>query len=101
MYSDPEAILPVEERIKQSILKAMQFGQELIAEFGVQNVLTNKTTAEVAHLAAILAPAQALLLSGALHTAKEWIQSSAADELPQDTRDYFVSRIDSYLGGPS
>ena len=97
MYSDPEAILPVEEKVKQSIMKAMQFGQELIAEFGAQNVLSGKTTSEIAALATALAPLQALLLSGSLHTAKEWIQSPAADSVNQATKEHFLERISSYL----
>jgi len=97
--SDPAAILSAEEKTKEVILRAMKFGQELIAEFGAQNVMSGKSVIEIATIAQALAPLQALLISGSLHTAKEWIKSSATDSIPQATKDHFLSRIDQYLRG--
>lgn len=90
--------IPLEERLKQRVLEAMKFGQELTAEFGVMNVLSGKTNEEVALLSQALAPVQALLLSGALHTARDLIQSPALSTVDDQTKSYFVTRISNYLG---
>lgn len=84
---------------KASILAAMDFGRELIAEFGALNVANGLNPSQVAGVAAKLSSVQALLMSGSLKTAKLSISAITPDSyVTQAVKDDFTQRINDYLG---
>lgn len=91
--SDPQAV------VQNRIQAAMEFGKSIIIEFGATNVLSNKTTSEIAAITDRLSKVQLLLLSGSLYTAIDEITDAPVDEvLTQQTKDYFLNKIKKYLG---
>lgn len=85
--------------VKTRILEAMEFGKQLIAEFGASNVLAGKSTAQIAAISDKLAVVQSRILSGSLYAAL-----SAIDELEPDTNvsaeaiAEFKAKVQTFLG---
>lgn len=88
-----------EEKVKDRILAAMNFGRELIAEYGSQNVLRGLSVQEIKLISLKLSGVQALLLSGSLYAALDEMDHIETDNLvTQESINYFKSKIRSYLG---
>jgi hypothetical protein len=81
------------------IKAAMDFGRNLMAEYGAQNVVSGKTTAQVTQIATKLSTLQALLLSGSLYAALDEIDLITSDALVTDqVKAEFKAKIRKYLG---
>jgi hypothetical protein len=93
-----QAIQPAKQ-IKAAILGAMKFGQDLMADYGVKNVLRNYNTAQTRQISADLTIIQTLLLSGSLYSALEEILAFAPTNLilEEDIAE-FATKIRNYLG---
>lgn len=84
---------------KNAVLRAMSFGQNLMAEYGAKNILRGYTTAQVRQIATDLAGIQALLLSGSLYSALEDIAAFTPTALIlQSDIDEFTAKLQTYLG---
>lgn len=88
--------------VKGRILSAMSFGQNLMAEYGAENVLAGKTTAQVQSIMEQTGKIQTAFLSGSLYVALNEIESVVPDGtlITQATLDNFRHKIQDYLGIP-
>ena len=100
----PYAVAPaptpaLAEVVKGRILSAMDFGKDLIATYGTQNVLAGRTSSDIRTLILKLQTLQLLLMSGSLYSALAELQNIQPDSLvTQQDLDTFASRIRAYLG---
>lgn len=89
----------IKKGVEEAIDKAMEFGKKLIIEYGAQNVIEGKTTAEVKQIAVKFAELQNLLMSGSLYAARDAMDDITPDALvTQETIDDFKAKLDAYLG---
>lgn len=94
-----QASVAAQKTVAARIKVAMAFGQNLMAEYGAQNVVSGKTTAQVIAIANKLANLQQLLLSGSLYAALEEIENIATDDLVTlATKNEFRAKIRKFLG---
>lgn len=85
--------------VKARILEAMEFGKQLMAEFGASNVLAGKTTAQIAAISDKLAVVQARILSGSLYAALSAIDALEADaNVSAEAIAEFKLKIEIFLG---
>lgn len=59
--------VPLIERVKKRILSAKSFAEDLMAEYGAENVLLGRTTDQVIQISLDLVEVQPLLVSGSLY----------------------------------
>jgi len=89
----------IRKGVEDAIDKAMEFGKKLIIEYGAQNVMEGKTTADVQAIAVKFSDLQNLLISGSLYAARAEMDNIVSDALiTQSTIDDFKSKLDAYLG---
>jgi hypothetical protein len=98
------------EIIKARILAAMEFGKNLMADYGTRNVLAGLTTVEVRQVMGATQKLQAALLSGSMYVALEELSLIPlplySDETPgkviiaPETVAEFRHRIQDFLGIP-
>lgn len=80
---------------------AITFGNSLIVDYAVQNIMAGKQTSEVKEILLRLTTLMSMLKSGSLYTALEELDHIQADSLiTQATIDQFKGKIRSYLGMP-
>lgn len=85
--------------VKNKILKAMDFGKNLMAEYGAKNILAGKSIADIKEITSRLATLQTLLTSGSLYCALDEMNNITADELiSQETINEFKTKLQNYLG---
>lgn len=85
--------------VLEAMENAQSFGQWLIKEFYVNNVVSGISCEGIAYLIQKLDPLFVMLQTGSLETALYTIQQMEPDEyLPQSTIDCFSSKIAEYLG---
>lgn len=90
-----------EALVRSRIRAAKQFGDSLVEEYGVRNVMGGKTTEQIRHIINKLAPMQLMLMSGSLYTALAQLDLVVPDAIvTQDDINYFRKRIKDYLGMP-
>jgi hypothetical protein len=78
--------------------KDIQFGLDLIAQFGAANRSANLSTTQIIQISQQLAPLQSLLLSGSITTALAAIQNMTPSTLlPQATINSYVQQMQAYL----
>lgn len=79
-------------------LRAMEFGRNLMAEFGSGNASAGRPPEQVRAISSRLDELQSLLLSGSLKAALQVIDEIVADELiPEAAKAYFKARIEGFL----
>ena len=87
------------DEAKNKVLEDMNFGRELIAEFGAQSAVNALTSEQIINISQRLAGVQALLMTGSLNTVLDVLPTIVTDELlPQEVLDYFAQKIRDYLG---
>lgn len=87
------------EVVKARILEAMEFGKQLMAEFGATNVLAGKTTAQIAAISDKLSVVQSRLLSGSLYAALIAIDTLEPDaNVSTEAIAEFKAKIQAFLG---
>jgi len=87
--------------VYNSISNAMDFGRQIMIEFGTENVLLGATTEQIKNVVVKLTKIQTLLVGGALHTALEELDVVEPDVfLTQQRLDSFKNKIRAYLGMP-
>lgn len=90
-----------EQFVRKRIKEAKQFGDQLIEEYGVRNVMSGKTTEQIRHIINKLSSMQLMLMSGSLYTALAQLDLVVPDNVvTQDDINYFRKRIKDYLGMP-
>lgn len=88
-----------EETVKNSILDAISFGNSLIVDYSVKNVMRGRTAEQIATLAGDLKDVAFLLNTGALYTALQLVMAIAPTELLlQEDKDEFIAKLTTYLG---
>jgi hypothetical protein len=87
--------------VKARILEAMEFGKQLMAEFGASNVLAGKSTAQIAVISDKLAVVQSRILSGSLYAALSAIDALEADaNVSAEAIAEFKVKIETFLNPP-
>lgn len=94
--------IPIEEVIKRKILAAMEFGRNLMAEYGSQNVLAGFTLEQIQDIMARTSKVQAALSTGSLYVALVELDAVETDEVVVTTARITECRnkIQAYLGIP-
>lgn len=88
----------MQEIIAQKILNRINFGQQLMANFGAQNILAGYTTSQIQQIAGQLQTVQALMQSGSLETTKAVMLAITPSTLiTQTTINNFAQQIQDYL----
>jgi hypothetical protein len=87
--------------ISIAISNAIDFGKQLIIEFGIENILLGVTTTQIKVMLVQLEKVLSLLMSGALYTAIEELEIIIPDlVLTQQRINYYNNRIRTYVGLP-
>lgn len=88
--------------IKNKILEAMDFGRNMMAAYGAQNVLAGRSVADIQTIMSSTSKVQAALLTGSLYVALTEIANITPDGtlITQGTLDSFRHQIQDYLGIP-
>lgn len=89
----------VELIVKKKIYQCMDFGRDIIAEFGAQNVAMGMSDAQMTQLAEEFSSIQNLLLSGSLRLAKLQIEANTSVLVSSERKAYFASKIGTFLAG--
>ena len=89
----------VELIVKKKIYQCMDFGRDIIAEFGAQNVATGMSDAQMTQLAEEFSSIQNLLLSGSLGLAKLQIEANTSVLVSSERKAYFANKIGTFLAG--
>jgi hypothetical protein len=105
---EPSSQLPLEAVVKQSIINAINFGQNLIVEFATENVLMGITQAgKTKEVSDYLIDVMRYLQSGSLYGVINEVDRLLAEGVPSDLSPFitpnrlsqFKSRIVHYLQG--
>lgn len=101
-YSYVKPSVPIEEQIKAKILGAMEFGKNIMAEYGASNVLAGLSLSQVQQVMTSTAKIQSALLSGSLYVALDEISKLELDDvIITDARvTAFRNKIQKYLNIP-
>jgi hypothetical protein len=90
--------LPTNQQQLNKILNDMNFGMQIIAQFGAANRSAGLTTAQVIQVSEQLAPIQSLLISGSIETAMTIIQGLTPNAfITQDIINNYVQQLQTYL----
>lgn len=87
--------------VKKKVLKVMEGGQELIAEFGSENVAMGLSGAQMGALATKYSGVISLLMTGSGNLARATFDAIPADPengMDQARKDKYLAMIDSMLG---
>ena len=88
--------------IGQKIKNAMDFGTQLMVEYGTKNVMRGYNVEQTRTVANELSELQSLLLSGSLYCARQVLIDVVPDNLvTQEDKDEFLAKLNAYLGMPS
>lgn len=99
--ASPTSTQNAEALIRSRIRAARLFGETLMEDYGVRNVMSGKTTEQIRHIINKMAPMQLMLLSGSLYTALAQLDLVVPDTIvTQDDINYFRKRLKDYLGMP-
>lgn len=91
--------LTTSDIVKDRILKAMEFGKELMADYATKRVVRGAGVADTERVLNKLGYIQTSLLAGSLYVALDQLNKLAADsDVPQSDIDEFKLRISKYLG---
>lgn len=98
-YSAYARKLALNDMVNSRIRAAMEFGKQLMVEYGTKNVLAGYTTAQILAIADKLSKLQSLLLSGSVYAALEEINALVPDaNVTQESIDEFKAKVKNFLG---
>lgn len=91
---------PAEAIAKQKMMDAIAFGQSIVLEVSVENVMLKFDTNQVLGMLVKFANIKAMLESGSLYTALMSMQAIKPDPvlMPQARIDKYVNKVKNYLG---
>lgn len=89
----------IELIVKYKIYRCMDFGKEIMAEFGAQNVALGMSDAQMKQISVEFGSVQGLLLSGSLRLAKQEIDAIQTSLVTESRRAYFSNKIANFLAG--
>ena len=86
--------------IKRRVESAMQFGRDLMAEYGASNVILGLTNEQIKHVISITKDLQLALNAGSLYVALDEIELIEVDGiiLTNEIKTEFRNKIQDYLG---
>jgi hypothetical protein len=86
--------------VKTRVLSAMDFGKNLMAEYGASNIVSGLTLAQVKQVMLVTADVQAALLSGSLYVALDEVANIVPDGVvvTESKITDFRHKIQDYLG---
>lgn len=94
-HADDPTLLVYEKAVDDAI----EFGEDLIKEYGLKNIMRGYTATQIVTVANDLSLITNLLRSGAIETAKSQILAFVPTaEVVQADKDEFLTKIDAYLG---
>lgn len=101
-YSTLQADLPIEIKIKNKILAAMDFGKNLIAEYAASNILSKFKIEQIQYIVQQTMAVQIALNTGSLYVALDELSKIPIDDLiiTIDHITEFRHKIQDYLGIP-
>jgi hypothetical protein len=98
-YASVLATKQAEAAISAAIEKAMDYGKIMIRDYGTRNVLAGKTDEQIDANLTELSGILSALTSGSLKSAKRQGEAFVAtDNVSQEDIDWFLNRINEYLG---
>ena len=100
-YTIEQSNPSVEVAVARAIANAIAFGQHLIGEFGIRNVLANKTDAQIDNIMghASMSKIAIALQSGSVKYAKRQLEVlTPFDGVSQDDINWLIAKINSFLG---
>lgn len=85
--------------IKNAIARSKVFGDDLIAEFGAENIALGYDTATIATISSELFEVQLALQSGSIYVARQKIDEYPTNGtwLTQTRKDAYLAKIDAYI----
>lgn len=88
--------------VKNKIINAMNFGRDLIAEYGAQNTLSGYTIDQIRQIVIATAGVQAAISTGSLYVALDELTKVVPDGvlITEAKLAFFRNRIQDYLGMP-
>lgn len=88
--------------VRNRILAAMDFGRNIMADYGATNVLAGRTVEQIQTIMSQTGSVQAALLSGSLYVALDELAQIEPDGtlITEDTLTTFRHKIQAYLGIP-
>lgn len=90
---------PTEQFVKQKVMSAMQFGQQLLIEIATENIMLGFTTNQVATMIAKYGHIMGMLQSGSLYTAITALEAIVPDNMiTQLRKEKYIKKIKEYLG---
>lgn len=88
----------ISKMIGEKIKKAMDFGKQMMIEYGTKNVMRGYNVDQTRAVAIKLSELQALLMSGSLYCVRQAIMDMVPDVfVTQADKDEFLTKINSYL----
>jgi len=85
--------------VKNSIVRATAFGQDMMAEYATKRVLRGATIEDTTSVLSKLSNIQSSLSVGSLYVALNQLGNlQPDDEIPQEDIDEFIQKISAYLG---
>lgn len=86
--------------VKDVILAAMDFGRNLMAEYGASNILAGLTMEQIKDVMDRTSKVQAALVTGSLYVALDELALVETDEtiITEERRTVFRNKIQAYLG---
>lgn len=102
IVSAHSSVPPMIEYIKNRILAAMEFGKNIMAEYGASNVIRGLTIEQVQDVMVRTERLQKALITGSLYVAIDEINAIETDEeiITPDRVTEFRNKIETYLGIP-
>jgi hypothetical protein len=90
---------PTPDAIRAKIVAARMFGQSVIDEVAMDNILAGITSAQVATMIANYGAVMAMLQSGSLYTALLAMEAATPDTVMTQSRiNKYIAQIKAYLG---
>lgn len=88
------------EVAKEKVLAAMDFGQDLMADYSAYNAVAGLSSEQILGIAQLLAPIQALVIAGSIASAKAVLETIAPNDsigFTQTAKDLFLGKMAAYL----
>lgn len=94
--------IPIQEMVSEKIIKAMEFGRKIIADYAATNVLMGYNLTQVKYIMDKTAKVRDSLLLGSLYVALDELSQIETDDVLITTAKItiFRNKIQSYLGIP-
>ena len=101
LYSVIDAHNVAEDQLRNKVVSAIAFGQSLIVEVAVENIMLQLTIPQIIAILTKFAGIKAMLESGSLYTALAAMQQIKPDDtMTKERIDKYVNKLKKYLGVP-